>query len=242
MSDLTPKPERRLTFKRALLTGFITLFPLILTYFVLATAWGLVRDASTPMGNQINNIENRISGGAWTPEGKPAKPLLTDNQAVCVTVSLSVLVMIIVGYLTLAFFGRKVTQWLDSFFTRLPVLGSIYPHARSLSNLFFGEKTLQPKSVVAIQYPCKGIYTLGFVTGVEIAEIAHLVGKKLVTVFIPTSPTPFTGWTILLPEEDVIYLHMPMNDAVRYIVSCGVVAPGAPAHAQIAENADIKNA
>jgi len=138
----------------------------------------------------------------------------------------------LVGLAIVNIFGPQLIRWTDALFSRLPIVRYIYPHAKQLSEFLFGARKLNFNRVVLVEYPRKGIWSLGFVTGSGIPAASRKTGTNLIAVFIPTSPTPFTGWTVLAPEAEVTPVEMTVDEAVRFIVSCGVITPGQPLAAQ----------
>jgi uncharacterized membrane protein len=135
----------------------------------------------------------------------------------------------LMGLAIVNIFGPRLVRWTDALFSRLPVVRYIYPYSKQLSEFLFGARKLNFNRVVLVEYPRKGIWSLGFVTSGGVPAASRKMGVPLIGVFIPASPTPFTGWTILAPESEVIAVEMTVDEAVRFIVSCGVISPGQPA-------------
>jgi uncharacterized membrane protein len=116
---------------------------------------------------------------------------------------------------------RAVETWVSD----LPIVRKVYPHAKQLSEFFFREKPMEWSAVVAIEYPRRGVYSLGFMTAEGIEELNELSGRRLISVYMPTSPMPFTGYVIAVPADEVIKLEMTIEEAFRWVVSAGVVLP-----------------
>ena len=143
---------------------------------------------------------------------------------------LTVLTLLLVGFLSTHFFGRVVFPTIEVWFTRLPLVKQIYPAVKQLTQFLFGE-TGRPsrfQQVVLVQYPRSGLYSLAFVTHQEQSSVT---GTPLIilTLLVPTTPSPFTGPIIFVPEKDVIPLNMSIESAMKLIVSGGVVS--SPLHA-----------
>jgi len=137
--------------------------------------------------------------------------------------------------IALYFVGRMVTARLGGWFyhkfelvlTRLPVVRNVYSTVKQVTDFVLSEREVEFKRVVAIEYPRSGSWTLGFVTGEGILDCAAEVGEAMVTVLVPTSPMPMGGFTVMVPRSQVIDLSMTVDQAVQFIVSCGVLTPSA---------------
>ena len=205
--------------RRALLTGFVALFPLVLTILVLRFIWRLVLSPiSVPLGRRLTDLAAVLL---------PAEDLpgWADWIGVAAALLLAVLTVYLLGRVLTTFVGRRLLARTDRLLGGLPVVGSIYPHAKQISGFLFGEEAVQFKRVVAIQYPRRDCYSLGFATSGGLPDVAAHAGTRLVSVFVPTSPTPITGWTVMVPEDEVVHLDLTVDEAVRFILSCGVLLP-----------------
>jgi uncharacterized membrane protein len=141
---------------------------------------------------------------------------------------LAIIIVFFAGYLTASFLGRAILRLIENWvLRRFPVVRSIYPYAKQFSDLFLSsdKKGQVFQRVVAVQYPRAGIYVIGFVTSGGMKDIDTASGKKSISLFIPSSPTPFTGYTIFVPEEDTIPLAISVDEAIRLLVSGGVLIP-----------------
>lgn len=125
--------------------------------------------------------------------------------------------------------GRLLWNWLERLVNRLPLVSNVYSSVKQVTDFAFQEKEtdLQFTRIVAVQYPRKGIWALGFLTGDGIPDVALATGEPVVSVLIPTSPMPATGFTITIPRSEVLELNVTMDQALQFCVSCGVVSPPA---------------
>jgi uncharacterized membrane protein len=139
---------------------------------------------------------------------------------------LAVVIIYVTGYLLASFFGRTTWMIIERGLLRLPIIGAIYPNIKQVTDLFIAEKKVEFSGVVAVQYPRMGIWSVGFVTGAPIRYIARDDDRDLLTVFIPSSPTPITGYTITVARGDAIVLPITIDEALRYTISGGVLKPG----------------
>lgn len=123
------------------------------------------------------------------------------------------------------FLGRRIYTRLEASFTRLPVFKQVYPSVKQLVDFVLGQRQMEFNRVVMVEYPRKGIYTVGLGTGPAIAAMERIVGRECMTVFIPSTPTPVTGFTITVPKDEVVELSMSIDEAFKFVVSGGVLLP-----------------
>lgn len=138
---------------------------------------------------------------------------------------IAVIAVYIAGRLLGGFFGRRIYRKIESVITSVPVFKQVYPHVKQIVDFLFNdEQPIKFNRVVVVQYPRKGIWSIGFLTGPSMKSIVDHAGEAL-TVFVPSSPTPFTGYTITVPKDDVMELSLSVDEAVRFLVSGGVLIP-----------------
>ncbi len=135
-------------------------------------------------------------------------------------------IIILIGFITTNFLGRKIHGFFEKIVLKLPFFKQVYPALKEMAVFLFARERLSSfKQVVLIEYPRKGLYAMGFLTNDSSHEICDKIGKELCNVFIPSSPEPLTGFTILVPKKDVTYTQISIEDAFKFIVSGGVVNP-----------------
>ncbi len=139
-------------------------------------------------------------------------------------ITLAVVLISVVGVLARYYFGKRMIQWADSMMMRVPVLNKIYGTIRQVDEAFTSGKKSSFKTVVLVEYPREGIYSVGFLTSDQEDEVQKKIGKKCVCVFIPTTPIPTAGFLILVPEEKVTKLDMSVADGFKYIISLGALS------------------
>ena len=137
---------------------------------------------------------------------------------------ISVLIITIVGGLSLSFIGKKILQIINDLFKRIPFLRTIYSAIVQMTESFT-QKEDSKKSVVLVEYPRKGSWAVGFATKKNKTEIAKKINKNLINVFLPTTPNPTSGFLLMFPEDEIIYLDMTFEEASKFIVSAGTSAP-----------------
>jgi len=122
--------------------------------------------------------------------------------------------------------GKTVYNWLENLITQIPGFKQVYPHVKQVVDMILGDNKMAFSQVVLVEYPKDGIWTVGFLTGNSMRQIDKSAGGTVVSVFIPTSPTPFTGFTINVRKEQAIELSMTVEEALRFVITAGVLAPG----------------
>ena len=180
-------------------TGIIVLVPirvtLYLTIFLISISSNLIPEEINP-----NN---------YLPFSIPGLEIL-----------LSIIFITIIGGLSLSFIGKKILQLINDLLKKIPVLRTIYSAIGQMTDSFANKKGGK-KSVVLVEYPRKGSWAIGFATKDNKGEISKKTNKKLVNVFVPTTPNPTSGFLLMFPKDEVIYLDMSFEEASKFIVSAG---------------------
>lgn len=141
---------------------------------------------------------------------------------------------VVVTVISLYFIGRIMTvqigQWMVANFekrvlARLPVISTVYSSVKQVTDFLFTERTVSYNQVVAVEYPRKGVWSLGFVTGSGMKEVMNADGEPLLALLMPTSPMPMTGFTVMVPQKDCIKLNLTIDQAFQFCLSCGVLVP-----------------
>ena len=137
---------------------------------------------------------------------------------------LSVIFITLIGYLSLSFIGKKVLQLFNNLLKKIPILRTIYSAIGQMAETL-APKRKSKKSVVLVEYPRKGSWAVGFATKDNKGEISKKTNQSLVNVFVPTTPNPTSGFLLMFPKEDLIYLDMSFEEASKFIVSAGTSDP-----------------
>ncbi|MGO4887222.1 DUF502 domain-containing protein [Anaerobacillus sp. MEB173] len=209
--------------QRNLITGFIFLLPAIGTIYVLQLLFTLI---DSFLGQFITDVlkglriitvhEGSIYFlGVYTP---------FSDRLLGIGFILTIIIIAAIGAMSQKEEGRKKLDRVEQFFRRIPVANVVYTSIDQVINAFTQEKA-SFKKVVLIEYPRKGIYTLGFLTAETQGEVQRHTKKDVINVFLPTTPNPTSGWLILVPREDVIILDMSVEQGLKFIISGGVVVP-----------------
>ncbi len=138
---------------------------------------------------------------------------------------LAVLLIGIVGRLARNYFGKKLIEWAERALMHVPFVNKIYSAIKQINEAFSSGKKSSFKTVVLLEFPRAGIYSLGFITGEQNDEVQAKTREKVVCIFIPTTPNPTSGWLVLVPEKDVTKLEMSVAEAIKFIISLGSVSP-----------------
>jgi uncharacterized membrane protein len=141
-----------------------------------------------------------------------------------VALALAVVLISAAGVLTRYYIGKKIIDWTDRILMRVPLLNKFYGAIKQVNDAFAGNRH-SFKTVVLVEFPGPGNYSIGFITSEQQGEILQKTGRKLISVFVPTTPNPTSGFLILVPEEKLTRLDMPVTVAIKYIVSLGSVSP-----------------
>lgn len=136
------------------------------------------------------------------------------------------LVLIFVcGLVMTSYVGNKIVRSGEDLVDRIPFVRSIYQATKRLSDSMFTDRSSSFKRVVLAEFPRKGIYTIGFVTGVPPSEIREKAGQNCISVFLPTTPNPTSGYLIIIPEDELVPINISVEDALTFIISVGIVSP-----------------
>jgi uncharacterized membrane protein len=138
-------------------------------------------------------------------------------------IALAVLLISAVGVITRYYFGKRLITWADSLMLRVPVLNKIYGTIKQVDDAFSSGKKNSFQTVVLVEYPREGIYSVGFITSEQCDEVSKAAGETCVAVFIPTTPIPTSGYLALIPKKQVTKLDMTVAESFKYIISLGAL-------------------
>jgi len=209
-------------FKRSFLRGLAALLPALLTFIVLAFGIHLLHNYVGQYVNVALKYVIHWSTGlemAWIDDWYQRYWLGVLGVLVAI-VGLGV-----IAYFVGTFIGNRLAKFLDASMSRMPILRRIYPGAKQVSEFFFAEKQVEFRRVVAIEYPRRGLWSIGFVTGRGLKAISDHTEQELLNVFVPSSPTPVTGYILAVPRREVIDLDVTVDQAFEFTLSGGVIVP-----------------
>ena len=199
MAKKSKKKSIALILRNYFITGVVVLIPIGFTLYLSKILIGL--------SSKI--LPENINPNSYLPYAIPG-----------IEIIISILFITFVGGLSLSFFGRRILKLIDDLFKRIPLLRTIYSAISQMTETF-SKKDNDKKSVVLVEYPRKGVWAVGFATRENTTEMATKTKQKLINVFIPTTPNPTSGFLLMFPIDDIIYLNMTFEEASKFIVSAG---------------------
>ncbi|MBN2312796.1 MAG: DUF502 domain-containing protein, partial [Sedimentisphaerales bacterium] len=170
------------------------------------------------------------------------KKTWVDGPGSIVGFFIAVVGVCVLGALLASYVGRSLWRRAEKFILSTPILRRIYPYVKQVTDFLLTNEDQKKlfSRVVAVEYPRKGIWSVGLVTGSGLEKVVSHVKREFVTVLIPTSPTPFTGFVITVPKKQTIDLDMTIEEALRFIVSGGVIAPGSDQSVPVEVQPDVE--
>jgi len=157
-----------------------------------------------------------------------------------VAIALAVFIIAIVGLFARNYFGKRIIAWFDAALLRVPLLNKIYGATKQVNDAFYSNNKTAFRTVVLVEFPRTGVYSLGFLTSEQPSEAEHKLGQKLVCVFVPTTPNPTAGFLLLVPEGKFVKLDMSVADGIKYIISLGSIVPLKPSQILRVESETLK--
>ena len=199
MAKNPKKKSIALILRNYFITGVVVLIPIGFTLYLSKILIGL--------SSKI--LPENINPNSYLPFAIPG-----------IEIIISLIFITIVGGLSLSFLGKKILKLIDDLFKRIPLLRTIYSAISQMTETF-SKKDNDKKSVVLVEYPRKGVWAVGFATRENTTEMATKTNNKLINVFVPTTPNPTSGFLLMFPIDEVIYLNMTFEEASKFIVSAG---------------------
>ena len=199
MAKKLNKKSLSLTLRNYFITGVVVLIPIGFTLYLTKILIGI----------SSNILPKNINPNSYLPFNIPGVEIL-----------ISIIFITLVGGISLSFFGRRILKLIDDLFKKIPFLRTVYSAIVQMTETF-SKKDDNKKSVVLVEYPRKGVWAVGFATKENKGEMVEKTNKKLINVFVPTTPNPTSGFLLLFPIDDVIYLNMTFEEASKFIVSAG---------------------
>ena len=199
MAKKQKRKSLALILRNYFITGVVVLIPIGFTLYL----------SKILIGISSKIIPQNLNPNSYLPFAIPGLEII-----------ISIIFITIVGGLSLSFLGKKILKLIDDLFKRIPFLRTIYSAILQMTETF-SKKDDDKKSVVLVEYPRKGVWAVGFATRENKTEMSSKVNKKLINVFVPTTPNPTSGFLLMFPMDEVIYLNMTFEEASKFIVSAG---------------------
>lgn len=194
-------------FRKWLLAGLLVIVPVAITAWVLE---GVIATLDKTL---------LILPEAWQPDR------LIGFHIPGFGVLLALAILLLVGATASNFLGRKLVAWWDALLNRIPVVRSIYSGVKQVSDTLFSETGNAFRTAVLVQWPRPDMWTIGFVTGTPGGDVVNYLQGEYLSVYVPTTPNPTGGYFVMLKKNDCIELNMSVDEALKYVVSMGVVSP-----------------
>jgi uncharacterized membrane protein len=206
--------------KNDLIAGLLVVIPLATTIWLTYTIATWVIDFLTRIPKQLNPFDG-------------LHPILVSVLNFVVGLAVPLLSILFIGLMARNIAGRWLLDFGERLLQAIPLAGSIYKTLKQLLETILRDSSGKFRRVVLVEYPRRGIWSLGFVTGAIGKEVQSHFSSEMLSVFIPTTPNPTTGWYAVVPESEVITLSMPIEDAFKVIISGGIVTPDSSALAPL---------
>jgi uncharacterized membrane protein len=227
IGDLTPpddegeRPVRHpaRTVRNYLIAGLLIWIPIMVTVWV-------VRFVARILDQSLLLVPP-----SWRPEA------LVGHYIPGLGVILSLILLFVTGVLVRNLFGRQIVHGAESLVRRIPVVGAVYSGAKTFSETVLTDQGKSFKQVVMVEFPRKGMYSIGFITSHELEEAQARTEQEVTCVFVPTTPNPTTGFIVLVPKDEVVVMDMTVDEAFKMLLTLGVVVPKwqrAPAEGRLA--------
>ncbi len=203
MAKNKPKKSLLSSLRNNFIAGVVVLIPIGITLYLTV----FIINISSKL------IPKEINPNHYLPYNIPGLEIL-----------IAVLLITIIGWLSLSFIGKRLFNLFESVLNKIPIIRTVYSAVEQLIETFTKSKS-DKKTVVLIEYPRKGVYAVGFATKENTGEIKKKAGKELINVFVPTTPNPTSGFLLMFPKDEVIYLDLSFEEASKFIVSAGSFNP-----------------
>jgi len=201
---------KSISFRKYLLAGLVVWLPILATF-------GILRFIVDLLDNTIALLPY-----AYQPEQ------LFGFKVPGFGVIISLVLLLITGILATNFLGQRLVTWSEALLDKIPLVRSIYNASKQVIQAIFATNSQAFRKVLLVEYPRKGVWSMAFQTGVTSSLVAEKVGEDVVSIFIPTTPNPTSGFLMMLPKKDVIELDMTIDEALKFIISLGMMQPVEP--------------
>ena len=203
MAKNKPKKSLLSSLRNNFIAGIVVLIPIGITLYLTVFIINI----------SSNLIPKEINPNHYLPYNIPGLEIL-----------IAVLLITIIGWISLSFIGKRLFNFFETILNKIPIIRTVYSAVEQLIETFTNSKS-DKKTVVLVEYPRKGVYAVGFATKENTGEIRKKAGKELMNVFVPTTPNPTSGFLLMFPKDEIIYLDLSFEEASKFIVSAGSFNP-----------------
>jgi uncharacterized membrane protein len=211
--------------KNDLIAGLLVVIPLATTIWLTITIASWVVDFLTQIPKQLNPLND-------------LHPILLNLLNLFIGLAVPLLSILLIGLMARNIVGRWLLDFGERVLQAIPLAGSVYKILKQLLETILQDSRDRFRRVILVEYPRRGIWAIAFVTGTIGSSLQSMLPGAMLSVFIPTSPNPTTGWYAIVPEDEVVNLNMPVEDAFKLIISGGIVSPNWAAIAPIVDAND----
>ncbi|MDA0997345.1 MAG: DUF502 domain-containing protein [Proteobacteria bacterium] len=213
--EVAPLPRRTLLFgqrlRAYLLAGILVTAPIFITFYLAWLFITFVDGKITPL------IPAKYNPETYLPFAVPGLGLIV-----------LIIALMLVGGLTAGFFGRLWMRFSERILSQMPVIRNVYSAVKQILETVLAQQSNAFREAVLIEYPRQGLWTIAFITGRTKGEVQRLTPADCINVYVPTTPNPTSGFLLFVPRKDVIPLQMPVEDAIKLVISGGIVTPPDP--------------
>ena len=203
MAKNKPKKSILSSLRNNFIAGVVVLIPIGITLYLTV----FIINISSKL------IPKEINPNHYLPYNIPGLEIL-----------IAILLITIIGWISLSFIGKRLFNLFETILNKIPIIRTIYSAVEQLIETFTSSKS-DKKTVVLVEYPRKGVFAVGFATKENTGEIRKKAGKELLNVFVPTTPNPTSGFLLMFPKDEVIFLDLTFEEASKFIVSAGSFNP-----------------
>ncbi|UOD34349.1 DUF502 domain-containing protein [Deferribacteraceae bacterium V6Fe1] len=200
----------RAYIRNVFLAGILTVLPVIVTYFFLSFIFKKLTGFLVPYLDLASDYFEFY---------------LTEAQKALLSLSLLIIAIFFIGLFAKNYFGKQIIRFFERILSKIPLIRGIYSATRQIIDTFQSPSGSNFKKVVLVEYPRKGIYSIGFVTKESSNFYNSKIGKKCSNVFIPTTPNPTSGFILIIPNEELLELDLTVEEGVKFVISAGLLSP-----------------
>ena len=201
--------------KSDLIAGLLVVIPLATTIWLSISLAKWAIDLFTRIPKQINPFDG-------------LDPILTNFLNFIVGLAVPLLTILVIGLMARNIVGRWLLDFGEQFLQAIPLAGSVYKTLKQILETLLGDSKTKFRRVVMVEYPRKGVWTIGFVTGKVSPTLQTHLAEEMISVFIPTTPNPTSGWYAVVPKKEAIDIDISIEDAFKVLISGGIVSPETP--------------
>ncbi|MDI6781913.1 MAG: DUF502 domain-containing protein [bacterium] len=203
--------------KAYFITGFLTIVPVMATIFLITIAMKiLIKLLGSPFLFLLETLFHMKISGMWL--------LLFDVLGIVCGIFCVLIIITLIGILTANIFGRTIFVWFETFLVKLPLISNFYGAIKQLMEILFSKGKNSFTKVVLVEYPRKGVFSVGFVTAEDNQIVSPITGQKMINVYLPTALNIASGFMIIIPAKDVIPLEISVEDGLKLVISGGFIS------------------